>query len=422
MHLTKRFGIIAASQFPVHYMLSMKSLYSPMALAFRASHEELNHYHRMLGRIVYGLLILHASFYLNYFIQVSVLLKRLQDRDVILGLIGLSLMSALMSTAFQAVRRWSYRVFFLVHISVGVSLLPILFFHVTHLRLYIIESLVLFTMDIISRRLDTFTAFSKITAAPNTSLVKLSIPIPASSMKKFDTAPGQHIYLSLPTESASNPIHQLLFNPFTIAGISENQMTLVLRVLNGPSTNALNALLKLPKANPPLKIEGPYGASRRFPNFATDYDRILLIAGGVGATFILPIFKDLQGALANEGVSTKKVEMIWSMKSRDEANWVDGVEALEKDLNLRIYITGTAEARAGSADIPYDGLEMTASNAGGRPDLNAVVNAVFRHGEEERVAVLVCGPHGMAAEVRIAVGRWVEKGRSVWFHDENFGW
>lgn len=58
----------------------------------------------------------------------------------------------------------------------------------------------------------------------------------------------------------------------------------------------------------------------------------------------------------------------------------------------------------------------------GRPDLRAIVDRTFRHGDHERVAVLVCGPAGMAKELRAHVDTWVTRGRDVWWHDEAFGW
>jgi hypothetical protein len=57
-----------------------------------------------------------------------------------------------------------------------------------------------------------------------------------------------------------------------------------------------------------------------------------------------------------------------------------------------------------------------------RPDFAEIVDGVFKLGNEESVAVIVCGPAGMARDVRSEVGRWVRKGRDVWFHDEGFGW
>lgn len=102
---------------------------------------------------------------------------------------------------------------------------------------------------------------------------------------------------------------------------------------------------------------------------------------------------------------------------------------IDEDENLKIYLTGEHDTF-----VPEDGSveldEMTgreeecvkATGGRDRPDIGGIVDAVFRKGGEERVAVLVCGPVGMAGEVRRHVGRWVGKGRDVWFHDEGFGW
>lgn len=57
-----------------------------------------------------------------------------------------------------------------------------------------------------------------------------------------------------------------------------------------------------------------------------------------------------------------------------------------------------------------------------RPDLKAVVDERFGHDAYENVAVLVCGPRGMGKALRKEVGRWVKRGREVFWHEEGFGW
>ncbi|KAL9007584.1 MAG: hypothetical protein Q9173_007177, partial [Seirophora scorigena] len=146
LHLTKRFGIIAASQLPLHYLLAVKSSYSPISLLTRLSHEELNPYHRALGRILLLLLSLHASFYLNFYVQKSLLLKRLRDADVILGLLAITSLLVLGTTALAWIRRKNYLLFFIVHVTLSISLLPTLYFHVSHLRPYILESALVYTL------------------------------------------------------------------------------------------------------------------------------------------------------------------------------------------------------------------------------------------------------------------------------------
>ncbi|TVY32777.1 Ferric reductase transmembrane component, partial [Lachnellula subtilissima] len=418
LHITKRFGEVAVSQFPMHYILSMKSAYSPLSLVLNSSHEELNPWHQLSGRIIYSLLALHASWYLNFFIQVGVLAKRLKSLDVIIGVIAFIGLTILSTTSLAFVRRWSYRVFFVMHLTIGVTILPLLFFHASHLRLYIIEALAIFVFDIVCRNLDTTTGFATITPVPHTKLVKLKIPIPASKIKRFHAAPGQHVYLSIPPESTpptttTPSIHDLLFNPFTVADVGAKDITLVLRTLNGPTTKAIENLGHLTKARPPINIEGPLGSSRRFTNLAQNYDRILLFAGGVGATFILPIYQHLQEQLDNEPRSPDRLTCIWSMRSAAEASWAIDPEASEQiddDANVKIFLTRTREDQI-QEPVPADGSielhdltgeEKPVKATGGRdrPDIGKIVDGVFKAGHEERVAVLVCGPVAMAREVR----------------------
>jgi len=98
LHITKRFGVIAASQFPLHYMLSMKSLYSPLAFLFRSSHEQLNPWHRLSGRVIYFLLICHATWYMNFFVQAGVLTKRLRAPVVIIGIVAFFFFNTIFTT------------------------------------------------------------------------------------------------------------------------------------------------------------------------------------------------------------------------------------------------------------------------------------------------------------------------------------
>ncbi|XMA14099.1 hypothetical protein WAI453_006890 [Rhynchosporium graminicola] len=457
LHITKRFGVIAASQLPLHYMLSMKSLYSPLAVAFRTSHEELNPWHRMTGRIIYCLLLCHAAWYMNFFVQIGVVQKRLADLVVIIGVLGFAMLTLLVTTSLEVVRRWSYRAFFVCHLIIGVTLMPLLFFHAKSLRIYVIEALALFVFDIVSRKLDTFTGFATIVQIPHTNLVKLTIPVPQSKLRRFAAAPGQHVYLQIPAESTpantSNPsIHDLCYNPFTISAVSSSDITLVIRTLRGPTTKAIDNLSHLPKARPPLNIEGPLGSSRHFPNLARDYDRVVMVAGGVGATFILPIYRAVQEQLRIEARSPDRATFAWSMRKTDEAGWAVGSESdssteteprtgnrgLLDDENLKIYLTSgfLAEGNHGDGELlPVDGsvemadlqkddesLRGVRVRARQRPDLKVIIDEAFRLGKEENVAVLVCGPKSMAIELRRHVGAWVEKGRDVWFHDESFGW
>ena len=203
--------------------------------------------------------------------------------------------------------------------------------------------------------------------------------------------------------------------------------------------NGTTAMLADEAKNPqpvPLLIEGPYGSAKYFPELDSNYDRVLLVAGGIGATFTLPIYRDL----LSKGKGSM-VKFVWSVKSEADAQW--GVEALKEQYEGRLpegfelYVSRKATSigsRRRNADESIElqeregllgeeaSLEETVRK--GRPNVPALVDETFAssRGGEERVAVLVCGPSGLGASVRKELERWVAKGRDVFWHAEEFGW
>lgn len=296
-HLTKRFGAVAAAQFPIQYLLSLKYV-NPVAYALRSSHEEVNRWHRVIGRIIYLLLCLHGAFYTNYYIQTGVLMQRLtSSKVVILGVLALLGMTALTTTAFGLIRAYSYRVFFITHLLVALALPPMIYFHVHHARVVMIQSLVVFLVDLAARKFTTTTAAASLELIPGTNLVKIVSKVPEKFISRFVDFPASHVYLSIPAASRSGSLkmmYEFMFNPFTVASVDENnqELTLVARQLKGPMSRAFVNLANLSSSGSkvPLSIEGPYGSSRYcLGDFQAD--RVLLVAGGVGATYIMPLFQ-----------------------------------------------------------------------------------------------------------------------------------
>lgn len=439
-HLTKRFGIIAASQFPLHYALIMKHRWSPLGFMFQTSHEELNPYHRALAKVIFGLLYVHVGLYWNAFFQEGVVLQKLDESVVIVGILGFLMLNILGSTSLDQIRAWNYRVFFLTHAMIGMMIGPVLWFHAPSMRLYMVEATLLFFVDVGVRRLSFFVVPTNFMPIPDTNLLSLTVPLPAGKRAQFVNAGGQHIYLQVPPESRDGmkPIADMCFNPFTIASVAEDasSMQLVLRVLHGPTSDMLRRLSTLPKSNPPLQIDGPYGSARRFPTFASEFDRVLLVAGGVGATFCLPIYRQIRKDIDKFGGSSNKVQFVWSMRAASEAGWATAAPASETvdiksltDEGIQLAITGMEnpqQPQNGSIsmlDLAHQNGNATSGKPGQRrPDVKKIVDDVFGQGKHERVALLVCGPKGLARATRKAVSPWVAKGRDVWWHDEAFGW
>ncbi|KXX77293.1 Ferric/cupric reductase transmembrane component 2 [Madurella mycetomatis] len=451
LHLTKRFGAVAVSQYPLQYLLALKSL-NPVVYLLRSSHEQINRWHRVLARVTTALLCLHVSFYLNFFVQRD-RLDRLGNPVVIAGIVAFLCLNLLLTTALRPVRRFSYRLFFIIHLTVGIMMPLMIIAHADSSKIFMVGALAVFFLDLASRKLDTVTGHATAESIPGTNLIKISASIPHSKVNRFRGLPGSHIYLSIPAAarkfasptSISHLLFEFLFNPFTVAAVdNENgDLTLVARHSGGPMTKALGRLAHAAKSNSrngtdenkiPLSIEGPYGSVTSFPQLCSDFDRVLLVAGGVGATFTIPIYRSIISE--NPGA---RIEMVWAIRDAGDATWaVTGKEAqaLLKDDSVHIFLTGRAAESEGASEgsgVGGNEVEMsamyrdrrrnqhTSQHNRKRPDLKKIVDDLFKHGQEERVAVLVCGPNEMARELREHVGLWVRKGRSVWWHKEGFG-
>ena len=224
-------------------------------------------------------------------------------------------------------------------------------------------------------------------------------------------------------------------------------MNLIIRPLSG-TTQILSTIgTANSKGSSQLVIEGPYGAAPYFPDLIESYDRILLVAGGVGATFTVPIYRSLLQHAREGSVEESKIRFVWSVRKEEDASWAikylqgDGRSALPH--GFEVYISGSRDQTSESPEAAEESIELEernrllqdgentgeqsvieigASASRGRPNLRQIVDDVFGHHESEKVAVLVCGPVGMGRALRRDVGQWVTKGREVFWHNEDFGW
>lgn len=435
-------------------MLALKSL-NPIAYVLRSSHEDVNRYHRALGRIIWALLVAHAVLYINYFVQYDALLVKLTtSRAVITGVFGIGSMALLYATALHLVRQYSYRVFFITHLSVAMLIPPLIWFHAHTARIYVVEALFVFLVDIVYRKVDTVTTTAALESVPGTDLVKIRLAVPAHKLERFRQRPGSHVYLQVPGPSRLSQaplsrdylVHEFLFNPFTVADVDAESasLTLVARHHNGPMTATLRHLADS-EPNVSLCIEGPYGVSAHVPHLTDGtFDRILLVSGGIGATYTVPLYRAIVAGSPNA-----KVQLVWAVRTLSEVAWTGGTEkspsslSLSEDENIQLFVTGAAGTTAAAAASPraggesQDGVELSPLQAShqqqklrqqqqqqqrARPDLRKIVDDVFRHGQNERVAVLFCGPGQMGRDLRRHVGAWVQKGRAVMWHSEDFEW
>jgi hypothetical protein len=488
LHLTKRFGQVGASQLPVHYLLAMRAPYSPVQWITRCSHEQLKVSHQILGRITLFLFLLHGAFYLNFFILSGFLAKRITDWDVIWGIVSLVLFSAISTTALAFVRRRNYRIFFISHIAIANFVILPLWLHVSHIRIFVYEIILVEALHLVFRALRLKIYQGTIKLLPGANLVQIRIPLPANSSALTWKA-GQHVYLSRPWGKAKAPsfYDQWLMmnktNPFTIASIpgKDKELLLVARTLNGNTKYLANlartlsqdgsGVAMLPTAGGdipilPLALEGPYGASTRLPNLSV-YDKVLFVAGGVGATFVIPVYRSIIESHDPTSAGTQ-IRCIWAVQKLAETQWAfpdpassdehenadghsNGAALLRGPSAVEVYVTRPSGSnlqvdRSASGvfaidpDSDEDGeaIEMAENEQllsmeeqmekprkgmmirTGRPVLGDIVHEVFS--KSMRTAVICCGPKRLTEDLRRSVEVWVKQDHDVFWYDETFGW
>ncbi|MCJ1389524.1 hypothetical protein MMC18_002381 [Xylographa bjoerkii] len=482
MHVTKRFGIVAASQLPLHYLLSSKPAYNPIQYLTRLSHEELNPYHRVFGYVLMSLFVAHATLYLNFYLQMGFLAKRIKDIDVQLGLACVISFATIATSAISSVRHYSYRIFYTLHITLSFAVLPILYFHVKYLRIYILETTAVYVFLVLQRYVtEQHHASATVSLIPNTSLMRICLPTTALP-KQRTYRPGQHVYLSRPflNETSSTSVSHM--NPFSIANLplkDSPNIELIVRELEGSTKIIADAARHNEKGHLNFLLEGPYGSTTNFPDLLA-YDHVLFVAGGVGATFTMPIYRDLLLRMSNthdsgkdsatsrvernngqahrrtigkangqlesqqtdkdpKPATTSKLSFIWSVRTIEDATW--GLDAIRQQngsipKGFELFVSGkqkktpstvpAAVVENSSFPKEYESI-VNETNVQytikyGRPQMKSVVEKICMRNESQRVAVLVCGPATLGRDVRREVGKWIWKGQEVWWHEEQFSW
>jgi NAD(P)H-flavin reductase len=442
--MTKKFGIVGTALFPTQVLLSLKHG-NPVAVGLGISHQDVNKWHRVLGRVIYAILACHTALYLNKYIQTGTLQRSLRHSTAVTGLSAFVALSFLSFTSSRLFRRLYYRVFYISHFLAAFAIPLIIFFHSSAARVYMTESIFIILANIILQMWHTATAQSTIEKFHRTSLIKIVITAPKVIVQHCHQHPGSYVYLSIPRTSRpkSHPLDPrnigfgFTRSPFTVAAVKENtcELTLVARKRSGPITRNLARLADqyaLQDSKIPLHIEGPHGASTHLPDLiGAGFGRILLFAGGVGATFTLPIYQSII-----QDHPQAQVDMFWAVRSLGDVCWAieDAKRNILHNDRIHLFVTGSTWStndeclsndtldnielgQEQSHSLTKDGLKFYSD----RPDLKAIVNTCFHEDQASRVAILVCGSSGFVQELRNHVHPWVGQGRDVWWHSEWFG-
>jgi ferric-chelate reductase len=175
-----------------------------------------------------------------------------------------------------------------------------------------------------------------------------------------------------------------------------------------------------------ILLEGPYGHTHAL----WKYESVLIIVGGTGIAAAVPYLQDHLQRSANRWSSTseersliQEIELVWTARQsaflRDLADHELNPMLKRADFRASFYATGFSDRfRQDFSALGYT-IQI------GRPDLQSLI--LSRASEASvagmKLAILVCGPAGMADEARAATHLAMKQGyQDIKFVGESFTW
>ena len=208
---------------------------------------------------------------------------------------------------------------------------------------------------------------------------------------------------------------------------SSSSLVFLIRFYDGFTSRLKNAATSNGQSLHVL-LEGPYGESDHLSAF----QNILFIVGGSGIAVPLSVLESLLHSEHSPGPSS--ITIVWAVREPEFCS-----EVLDTDLRLcilgeyharlrvEVYCTKGREGAEALKEYVNQGNGTDVTVLGGRPDIRErVVGEGMRcRLEGERLAVVACGPAGMADEVRSSVVEVLRRGEGwdgIEFLDKGFSW
>jgi predicted ferric reductase len=282
---------------------------TPLAFLTAYSYERLNCLHQVAGCAMFIAMLLHAALYTAFFNDQGRLVAIYSESGEIAAIVaGFAFLSVVFSAL--VLRSIWYELFYVTHIlSWIVGVIAVGFHRPEFANKTLIIVLIAASMWFVDRviracRVLYYSANNEATLHPlpdgSTKIVMKKVPARAE--------PGKHCFVWIPA------IRMFETHPFTIHGSSPVEFTV--KACNGFTGDLHKYALANPGAVVKASIDGPYGT---FPD-PMEFDKIVLIAGGGGATFTFGLAVNVLERMNDD--SPKNIVFIWSVKKHGKFDWV----------------------------------------------------------------------------------------------------
>ena len=383
-----RSGFIAISQVPLIILLAGKR--NLIGFFTGVGYERLNWLHRWVARALLFTILIHMGFWMTEwgkfdYIMVKIKTDPLTQKGIAAG----SVLAWLVVSSVAPIRGLSYEIFVVQHIISFLGFLVAVYLHVPSenkiwiwlpLGFWAFDRLVravylVYTNTSLFHKSSTGLLACRATFEPlGDSHTRITIDKPPVTWKA-----GQHLFLTC------HPLAPLSSHPFTIASLpSDNKIEFIVRSKKGATRRFFGYAEKVypsllsPSNKKPgrgVLIDGPYARIRPLRQF----DSLVFIAGSTGATFTMPLMRDIvqqwQGICRHSklslepaaGAVTRHIRFVWVVKRKTAVSWfgaqldkvVSDVEALRNEghdiaMDISIYVTCDDSMTSGQSSVNGD--------------------------------------------------------------------
>jgi len=383
-NIAYRTGYVSLAQLPLIVLLSAKN--NIIGFLTGLSYERLNWLHRWTARALLLTTTLHMGYwfadwapYGDYITQ-----KVTTDSVTQWGVAAWAILVWIVVSSMTPIRGWNYEFFVIQHVISFVAFFAMVYLHLpTGDWTWLWVCLAIFLFDRVVRGLYVFYtncalfhprqrregSFSGLWAS-RAELTPLSGNMTRITIRDppMNWRPGQHAFVSLHT------VVPLQSHPFTIASIPQDGvMEFLVKAHRGGTkrffsyaerNHGLPSVQNAQIKTVAVSLEGPYGRMRPLGQF----DSVILFGGSTGATFTMPLLRDIvqgwrkdslsqeKGLQANAGAPThsvtRRVRFVWVIKSREQLSWfssrlfevMDDVDSLRREgldvmVEASVYVT-----------------------------------------------------------------------------------
>ncbi|KAL8994621.1 MAG: hypothetical protein Q9169_005465 [Polycauliona sp. 2 TL-2023] len=425
-----RTSLLFVANIPLLYLFAAKN--QPIKLLTGYSYESLNIFHRRLGEVMCLLALLHSAGMVGVWYTILrpvgfSLARFLLSKIILLGIGALVAYELLYFTSLGSFRQRWYELFLVLHVSLQLAALVLLWFHHHGSRPYVGVALVIFFVDRVVYRmalkLKISAASLELTKDDRTVILRTSMPLEQKHhfLRRLvgigvtkGWSPTEHVFLTVPKLSQK---HIFQAHPFTIASKAPRssetkaELNLIVRAQDGFSGELVRHARNHSSAV--VQFDGPYGSQNGL-HMLEQCHLSIVIAGGSGIAVALPLVWAVHDShLANDletcpdRKSAPRTILIWVVREEAHTSWLAPQELQELRCSGVEVIIPPPTANNGKPDLP--GL------------IESYVVSAMASGFV-KTGVVCSGPDGMNRTVRNCCASLLADGCDIDVEVEKFGW